>query len=188
MSCQNHPDVLTGLVNCARCSKEFCADCVIELEGKPYDVLCKDEALRDLKSGTAGPDLGTPGRRFAGMFIDGLVLMPVSIGLNFAFPGVGLFDNYVPRILVPALVGVAYEALMLGSGGQTLGKKAMGLKVVNADGSDLGPSQGWLRAAARQVMGVTYVLGFVDALTIYSQGARTLHDRIGKTVVINWKR
>ncbi len=100
----------------------------------------------------------------------------------------GMFDHYLPKVALPAALWVIYEALMLASGGQTLGKKAAGTKVVNADGSDLRGSQAWSRAISRQLMSITYILGFIDSLMIFSEKRRTLHDRFGKTLVVNWKR
>ncbi len=185
-SCPNHADVVSGLVRCARCGIPFCTDCVVELDGRPYDAACKEEQIRDLKSGAVGADLASASRRFGGAFIDGLVFLPVYAFLAVKYAAPGMFDNFVPRILLPALAYVAYEGLMLQYfGGQTLGKKAVGTKVVNANGSDLSAGQAWARAISRQVMSVTYVLGLVDVLMVFTTNRRTLHDRIGKTIVVN---
>jgi uncharacterized RDD family membrane protein YckC len=188
MPCPNHPDVVSGLATCARCGIEFCSDCVIELDGSPYDAACKEEQIRDLKSGTAEIDLASAGRRFAGIFVDGLVFLPLSAVLIYFYWGRPVYDQFVVRSVLPAALWVVYEALMLKSGGQTLGKKAVKIRVVNADGSDLKGGQAWTRAISRQLMGVTQILGLVDALMVYSQGRRTLHDRFGKTMVVNAKR
>ena len=92
------------------------------------------------------------------------------------------------RLLGPALVWIAYEVFMLQNfGGQTLGKKVAGLKVVNQDGSDIQPGQAWARAISRELMAITYVVGLVDSLMVFTENRRTLHDRLGKTVVVNWK-
>ena len=60
-ACPNHPDVVSGLVACARCGVAYCGDCVVELEGRPYDASCKEEQVRDLRSGTAAPAVARPG-------------------------------------------------------------------------------------------------------------------------------
>jgi uncharacterized RDD family membrane protein YckC len=187
-SCPNHADVVSGLVRCARCGVAFCADCVVELDGRPYDAACKEEQIRDLKSGTVGADIAGAVRRFGGVFIDGLLFVPLwgFMAVKYTVPGMGMFDNFVPRLLLPGLAYVAYEALMLRfSGGQTLGKKAVRIKVTNADGSDLSGGQAWARAGSRQLMSFTYILGLVDALMVFTANRRTLHDRIGKTIVVN---
>jgi uncharacterized RDD family membrane protein YckC len=189
MPCPNHPQVASGLNACARCGKQFCPDCLVELDGRPYDAGCKEEQIRDLKSGSTGPDLAGAGRRFAGIFIDGLVLLPVTIYMTVHYSAdTSMFDHYLPKVLLPAALWVIYEALMLSSGGQTLGKKAVGTKVVNADGSDLKGSQAWTRTITRQLMSITYILALIDDLMIFSAKRRTLHDRFAKTLVVNWKR
>jgi uncharacterized RDD family membrane protein YckC len=191
--CPNHPEVSSGLIRCARCARAYCSDCVVELDGKPYDAVCKEEQLRDLRSGTTSPiQLASAGRRLMGMFVDGLVFMPVYVVGTFVMasaiggrPPPGLFS--APLFLY-AIVWVLYEALMLQNfGGQTLGKKAAGTKVVNADGSELLPGQTWKRAVSRQLMSVTYVLGIVDSLMVFSDRRRTLHDRFSNTLVVNSK-
>src|SRR4051812_16728751 len=192
--CPNHPEVSTGLVRCARCNKAYCTDCVVELAGKPYDAVCKEEQIRDLRSGTTSAiQLATAGRRFVAMFVDGLIFLPVYVIGTFllAFssgksqPPTGLFSA---PLFIYALVWILYEAVMLQNyGGQTLGKKAAGVRVVNADGSELRSGQPWKRAISRQVMSITYVLGLVDSLMVFSDRRRTLHDRFASTIVVNAK-
>ncbi len=190
MPCPNHPDAVSQLVSCARCAKEYCRDCVVEIGGLSYDAACKEEHLRDLRSGSEGPDLASAGRRFAGIFVDSLVCIPASLIVMFlvaSSPSVPLGARALV-VLFPAFVAVLYEALMLGSGGQTLGKKAVGTKVINADGSEVSSGQAWWRAGSRALMSITYVLGIVDVLLVYSSRRRTLHDRAARTLVVNWKR
>jgi hypothetical protein len=49
--CPNHPDVFAGLSPCARCGESYCASCLIQLRGRPVCASCKDEEVRDLRSG-----------------------------------------------------------------------------------------------------------------------------------------
>jgi len=185
-ACPNHPDVVSGLVACARCGVAYCGDCVVELEGRPYDASCKEEQVRDLRSGTAGPAVATAGRRFGGTLVDSLVFAPVWVGLALAYPKAGLFDHALERIVLPALLWMLYEAWMLtSSGGQTLGKKAVGIRVIRKDGSAVTAKQAVWRAVSRNLMAYTYVLGLVDALMVFSRGRRTLHDRAAGTIVVN---
>lgn len=187
-SCPNHPEVNSGLVPCARCGVAFCGDCLVELEGKPYDAACKEEQVRDLRSGTSAPALATAGRRFAGVFVDGLLFVPVWVGLAIAYPSAGLFDYPVQRMVLPGSAVVLYEAIMLARfGGQTLGKKAVGIRVTRPDGSAIDARQAFWRALSRNLMSFTYVLGVVDALMVFSGGRRTLHDRAAGSIVVNAK-
>src|SRR5437879_3669665 len=190
--CPNHPEVSSGLIRCARCARAYCTDCVVELDGKPYDAVCKEEQLRDLRSGTTSAiQLATALPRVLGILADGLGFVPIS--LLGALASAGLRGGTPPGIfsidlLFYAAAWVLYEAIMLQSfGGQTLGKKAAGTKVVNPDGSELQPGQAWKRAISRQVMSITCVLGLVDSLMVFSQMRRTLHDRFANTIVLNAK-
>ena len=187
-ACPNHPDVVTGLVHCARCGVAYCADCVVELEGRPYDASCKEEQVRDLRSGVAAVDIATAGRRLGAIFVDGLVFSPLWIGLTLAYPAAGMFDYPLQRIVLPAILWTAYEVWMLVSfSGQTVGKKALHIRVVNPDGAPISTGQALRRAISRNVMSYTYVLGLIDSLMVFSRDRRTLHDRIAGTLVVHWK-
>jgi uncharacterized RDD family membrane protein YckC len=187
MNCPNHPDAPAELT-CVGCAKMFCKDCIVELGGQQLCATCKEDKLRDMKSGTVGLDLASPWARFGAMFIDGIVFLPITIGLLYYYWGTtSILDHYVVRTLMPAVVWIVYEWQMLEHGGQTLGKKAVGIKVVAANGGDL-QSQPLIRAISRQAMGLTYILGIIDSLMVFTGGNRTLHDRIAGTAVINWKR
>jgi uncharacterized RDD family membrane protein YckC len=192
MNCTNHPDVTAGVVNCARCGGAFCPNCVVEIDGLPYDAACKEEQIRDLRSGSAGLAYASASRRFGGMFVDGFLLLFVAYLPTFFWTASRQVDPSRPdplglavQVLVPGILFIIYEAVMLSRDGQTLGKKAMGIKVVNADGSEVQGGQAWKRAISRYLMQLTYVLGFIDSLMVFSQNRRTLHDRFAKTLVVN---
>src|SRR5205807_304768 len=71
-------------------------------------------------------------------------------------------------VLTPLAIFVvwpSYEAIMLEFfDGQTLGKKALGMKVVSTDGSEIGAGQAWGRAFSRLVLGLIPFVGLIDAL------------------------
>ena len=78
---------------------------------------------------------------------------------------------------------VAYEGWMLSKfNGQTLGKKALGIKVVAPDGGPITTGQAWGRGGARLLLGIT--IGGIDQLFIFSKNRTTLHDRMAKTRVV----
>ncbi len=56
-ACPNHPEVSQGLRECSRCHRSFCTDCTVELGGKTVCAGCKDEVVRELRSGA--PDVAT---------------------------------------------------------------------------------------------------------------------------------
>jgi uncharacterized RDD family membrane protein YckC len=185
-ACPNHPDVVSGLVACARCGVAYCGDCVVQLDGHPYDGACKEEQVRDLRSGTAAPAIATAGRRFGAMFVDGLVFTPVWLALILVYPQDKPFDHPLQRILVPAALWMVYETWMLAKfAGQTVGKKAAGIRVIRRDGGAVTAGQALWRALSRNLMSYTYLPGLIDALMVYSRDRRTLHDRACGTVVVN---
>jgi uncharacterized RDD family membrane protein YckC len=187
--CLNHTDVSAGLVQCARCGKTYCLDCVVEIEGKPYDAACKEERIRDLRSGPTSVPLASAVRRLLAVLVDWIVFFPVTAAFFYAFGEGSNLLGIVVREVSHSIPWIAYEGIMLHRfDGQTVGKKALGLQVVGNDGSPIQPAQAWKRAVASGVMSATYLLGLVDCLLVFSERRRTLHDRIARTVVIERKR
>ena len=204
--CPNHPEVTEGLGACGVCRRNFCSDCLVTLGGVPTCADCKLERLDALRSGQAEGDLAGPWRRFAAQFVDGLVFFIPSVvlyssGLFFSpwsalvAPGLRPANSPPTLLWLPVLLTfllmaavVVYEALMLTTYGQTLGKMALGIKVVTPSGGDIRPGQAWVRAVSRSVMSFLYCVGLLDVLFIFSARHRTLHDRLAQTVVMNWKR
>jgi uncharacterized RDD family membrane protein YckC len=204
MPCKNHPLVEDRLTRCAVCTEAFCPDCIVEIGGLPYCMEHKTEMLLDLLSGVPpmSLDMASILRRFAAMFVDGLVLsLPlVIIAFLFILPMGGMEEvfNRATRIspVLPLLNGavtlvwmalvIAYEALMLAARGQTVGKKALGIKVVTADGGPISRGQAWGRALIRQVFGLVPCLGLIDYLVAFGSERTCIHDILAKTRVVNW--
>src|ERR1043166_3448578 len=80
---------------------------------------------------------------------------------------------------------IAYEALMLGARGQTLGKMAMKIKVVRPDGTAISKGQAWGRSFMRQIL--ASCLSIFNYLPAFFTKERTcLHDLVANTRVVNW--
>lgn len=205
MPCKNHPFVEDRLTRCSRCAEAFCPDCIVEIGGLPYCLSCKTESMRDLRSGVPSGelDMASVFRRFVAIFIDGLiVLIPILILAFLVLLPLGLVDAQgevegLPPVfailgnlfvsLGVAAIYILYEGLMLASGGQTVGKKAMKIKVVTAEGRELPSGQAWGRAASRQILGIVPCLGLIDYLVAFGQERTTIHDMMAKTRVVNWE-
>ncbi|HEX3109190.1 MAG TPA: RDD family protein [Thermoanaerobaculia bacterium] len=191
MICRNHVDVSQGVRRCHRCGSSFCADCLVDIGGKPYCATCKTEELLDVRSGVERGtlDLASIGRRFGAAFVDGLLLlipitiMIVMLGAAQATQArvAGAWNFWV---LIPTVIGIAYQALMLSARGQTLGKMAMKVKVVAADGAEITPGQAWGREITRSVLGFLYIVDYIPAF--FTKEKTTLHDLAAKTRVVNW--
>ncbi len=204
MPCKNHPFVEDRLTRCAVCTEAFCPDCIVAIGGSPYCLDCKSELMLDLLSGvpSLSLDLASISRRFAAMFVDGLLfsvpLIIVVVLMILPALGTGSDPETVEKLLptLPFVNGlltlawmiliVVYEALMLSNKGQTLGKMALHLKVVTAEGNPISPGQAWGRAVVRQAFGLVPCLGIIDYLVAFGADRTCVHDMMAKTRVINW--
>jgi uncharacterized RDD family membrane protein YckC len=191
MICRNHVDVSEGVRRCNRCGSSFCSDCLVDIGGKPYCATCKTEELLDVRSGIERGtlDLAGIGRRFGAAFLDG-ILMWIPIGIMIASLGLAratsirFAGGWNFWFLIPSAIGITYQATMLAARGQTLGKMALKVKVVAADGTELTGGQAWGRELARAVLGFLYVVDYIPAF--FTKEKTTLHDLVAKTRVVNW--
>ena len=203
MPCPNHPQIHEPLVACGRCAVPHCLDCVVPVAGIPHCAACKAEALADLAAGVTlvgALDLASIGSRFAALFLDGLVIGLPAVALSFAVAiPLGFFS--LEQTAASGAVGLVfqllytflylggwmlYEGLMLARGGQTLGKKALRLKVVSADGGDLSRGQAFGRTAGRQLLGLIPCFSLVDYALAFGQERTCIHDMLAKTRVVNF--
>jgi len=199
MGCAHHPEVDTGLERCERCGGEFCPDCFVVLRDQPFCAACKVEHVRDLRSGIlpGALDLASVGRRFLGMWLDGFVtglasyavVLPIMIPLavmSESKPGSepGELPVIMSLLMYPVFFGLplVYEAMMLKRRGQTLGKMAMGLKVVTPEGHDIGKGQAWGRAALKVVLGSCMGIDYIPAF--FTREKTCFHDMIARTRVV----
>ncbi|MEK7388224.1 MAG: RDD family protein [Elusimicrobiota bacterium] len=140
---------------------------------KPTDLNAPREITSDMQ---VGGDI-VPARilaRFAAIVIDGILVGLVSIGVGMA---VGVADRWLSIGLF-----LVYETLMVGSGGQTLGKKLLKVKVILADGQPIAYGRSFVRAIGSRVSQAVLFLGC--AIAIFTKDKRALHDYIAGTRVI----
>jgi uncharacterized RDD family membrane protein YckC len=187
-----------GLVRCKRCEKGFCRNCVVALRGQYYCARCKADQVRDIQSGTeAGVlEFATIGRRFGAQWVDGLLFMAIFLpvyvflimgaGAASAPPDVGLGLTALLTVAGAGLV-LVYEGLMLSTRGQTLGKMAVGIKVVTPEGQDIGAGQAWGRAFVRQVF-FSYFALFNLLPALFTKQRTAVHDLAAKTRVVRFRR
>jgi uncharacterized RDD family membrane protein YckC len=193
-ACTNHPDVLEKLVPCTRCDRIFCPDCLVELKGSRFCAGCKVNAVKDLQSGVSGSGLMLAGigQRLVAAIIDALICYAVWFACMMLMGIMMAVAKPDPNSFVPALVGcgvfIAFFAAMLGYQGfmvqwkgQTLGKMAMKIKVVNSDGGAVTPGQAWIRAIVLfllQFLWITYIPAF------FNDEKKTIHDMAARTLVV----
>jgi uncharacterized RDD family membrane protein YckC len=145
---------------------------------------------------TEGPQLATRGQRFAAAMIDGLFALALSLAVMLPMYGTAYFA--LVRVSKLAVLNgmVVYIALFWAVQGwfiyqrsQSLGKMALGLRIVRPDGSfaSFGRSFGLRMVALGLVGQVPFVgpfVGFVDALFIFGAPRRCLHDYVADTIVV----
>lgn len=135
------------------------------------------------------------GRRFAAVFIDGLIVGVINMlvssltggltptqtyssgyGYNAPVLGLSFFLNIV--------IGWGYFIYFIGSRGQTPGKMVMGIKVVNM-GTNKNPD--YLHAFLREIVG-KFISGLFLAIgylwMLWDKDKQTWHDKIAKTQVV----
>jgi uncharacterized RDD family membrane protein YckC len=84
--------------------------------------------------------------------------------------------------LVVYIVQIAYSTIAVGKWGKTVGKAALGLKVVKPDGTRVSCWRAFGRSLAYQLNGFTLGLSFL--MIAFTSKKRGLHDYIADTVVI----
>lgn len=144
-------------------------------------------------------DLATLGERFAGAFIDGIINLVVAVPVGVAIGsgvansiGFGPVGNNVAQFLgngVGILLFLAVQGYFLATRSQTIGKMALGTKIVADDGGTLPFGELYAkRYLILQLVALTpfigRFIGLVDAVMIFRSSRKCLHDDIAGTKVI----
>jgi uncharacterized RDD family membrane protein YckC len=116
-------------------------------------------------------------RRFAGLFLDGLVLGCVS-----GFFTLLLGNDSTIATALGVLAGVAYQVYFFTGSGQTLGSKVMGIQVIGVDGNPLSVGAALARVLGAYVSGVLLGIGYLWML--WDANKQTLHDKMAGSVVV----
>jgi len=107
-------------------------------------------------------------KRFLAVFIDGLLFA-------------GLF--WVVQNPSVQLLTIVYETILLSQwGGQTVGKKIMGIKVVTTSGGQVDWVKAFVRSISKILSGLALGLGYFWA--IWDPETQTWHDKLADTYVI----
>jgi uncharacterized RDD family membrane protein YckC len=128
--------------------------------------------------------------------VSGIFTAPFSAGFFQKFadytsspsykPGDGLpvwYWQYVLlSLLISTVIQLAYQTIAVGKWGKTVGKAALGLKVVKPDGAKVSLMRALGRALAFELNAFTMGLSFL--LIAFSHKKRGLHDYIADTIVI----
>jgi uncharacterized RDD family membrane protein YckC len=191
---ENIPD--GNEVVCAECGKLFPADETIRHVNVNVCAACKPVFLQKLAEGarinTGTLNLASIGSRFVAVFLDGLLLLAVNFGIGLIAGltagqaiGVQPKGTVMLQIVLTAInmaIGIAYEVILIGKYGATLGKMAMKIKVVIADGGRVTYARAAGRYFAKMLSAFTCMIGY--AIALFDKEKRALHDHICNTRVI----
>jgi uncharacterized RDD family membrane protein YckC len=152
----------------------------------------------DLIEGVEQVDnLATRMQRFLASWVDGLIMMAVTIPVMYFTGGFeGISEGVKPGLvytLAIAVLGLVVFVLingkLLAEKGQTIGKKVLGIKIVDLEGalpdvqSNLVPRYA-VYFLPGQVPVVGQLFAFVNILFIFGKQKRCIHDLAGKTRVV----
>lgn len=123
----------------------------------------------DTPPSAAEAALADPGSRFVAALIDA-----VFVGICFSVPFVGP--------IVAVVYGLVKDALPF-LDGQSLGKRAMGIRVVKDPGG--APiTEDWASAILRQLSLCIPIFNLIDACMVFSADRRRFGDRWARTIVV----
>lgn len=136
-----------------------------------YDVGAQQETAQV----TSGPRAGF-WQRFGASFLDGILVTVVNIALVAAVGQAG-------TALSVGLGLIYYTVLEGGAAGQTLGKRALGIRVISHEtGGPIGYGRALVRYLGRIVSAIVLFLGYLWML--WDGEKQTWHDKMAGSVVV----
>jgi uncharacterized RDD family membrane protein YckC len=186
-------------VACSQCGRTFGQGDLVQIAGNWVCGDCKPAFLSRLMAGGAATSsqwhYGGFWIRFAGVFIDGVLMQVVRVPLSLlllgtvmsplaaAKPNPAVFTGAMVTLgFVSMLIACLYEVIMIHQFGATLGKMAVGIKVIRTDGSGVG----WGTSIGRYFMKIVsgLILGIGYIMAGFDDEKRALHDRVCDTRVV----
>jgi uncharacterized RDD family membrane protein YckC len=187
---------------CSQCGRSFGQSDLVPIAGKLVCGDCKSAFLSRVVAG--GPSAGISRWhyggfwiRFCGVIIDGILMQLVRIPMSLLILGavmsplqtlqsranpMALTGAMLTLTLVSMLVAFLYEVIMIRYYGATVGKMAIGVKVIRTDGSDVGWGVSIGRYFMKIVSGIILAIGYIMAG--FDDEKRALHDRVCDTRVV----
>jgi len=152
--------------------------------------------MRGLPNQVVGYEQATAYRRLFARFIDGLiwvfVFLPLS-GLIGAIFGLAGSDASIVGFYVALLASlIGYDSVMVHVFGKTLGKKALGLRVIDARGEKLSWTNSMVRSVVLVISGILVIFLIVATASVFGwiflwglgKYERFPHDALSKSFVV----
>ncbi len=123
------------------------------------------------------------GARFLASLIDGLLLGVVSVLIVIPFALQGKNSNSSLIQGLSLLINLGYFVYFQGRTGQTLGKKVMGIKVVDVNGNKPSYFTFFLRELiGKAISSLIFGIGYL--MILWDKQKQGLHDKIATTYVV----
>jgi uncharacterized RDD family membrane protein YckC len=180
-------------VFCSECGRQYAPGELVAIGSRQVCAACKGMVLQRIREGSASAS-GRPYAgfwiRFGAQMIDSVLLGIVNTIISLILIGSAMAAQD-PAIAIGALIasyaigiaiGVSYEGWFLVNKGATVGKMALGLKVVRASGAQITWGLAIGRYFSKLVSGMMLCIGYLMAA--WDEEKRSLHDRICDTRVI----
>src|SRR5260370_27986212 len=184
--------------SCSQCGRALAQSGLVQIAGNWVCADCKPAFLSRLMAGGAAV---TSKWHYAGFWIRVVARLidGITVGIAQAFIALLLFGTFgaqfVPSVIRSAPIGlrlrfqflsyaiaIVYEVVFLRYQGATVGKMALGLKVIRSNGESLGWGISFGRYFMYIVSGIILLIGYMMAG--FDNEKRALHDRVCDTRVI----
>jgi uncharacterized RDD family membrane protein YckC len=171
---------------CAECGGIFPETEMVSYKGANICGGCKPAFFQKVREGGVTMSFAYAGFwiRFVAYFIDAILMTVVNFAVGFVI-GFTLGDPAVAEMIgsgIGLLLNLAYYVFFHGKYGATLGKMALGLRVVMPDGSPISYMRAFGRFFAEILSGLILLIGYIIAA--FDVEKRALHDHICNTRVI----
>lgn len=122
------------------------------------------------------------GRRLGANFIDGFILILINLSIGFGL-GLGGLNKGGLSSIIGFLIGAGYLIFFwVSQNGQTLGKRAMAIRIVKEDGQPIDFATAIIRYIGYIISSIALFLGFI--WVIFDPKKQGWHDKIAKTYVV----
>lgn len=134
-------------------------------------------------AGAAAGSIASMGTRFGALVIDILILIVVNVILALIFAGIGAPSALTN--LVELVIGFGYFGYLIGVNQQSIGMRALGIKVVDANtGGAIGLGRGLLRYLVQGLTGLLCLVGYFSPLFDGTKRNQGWHDKAASAFVV----
>jgi len=124
--------------------------------------------------------------RLIAAFVDSfLLVLPAGLLAIDYSDSADLSRRFIISAIVVSILLIA-QAVMLSKSGQTIGKRLLSIRIIGIEGGEIGGFARLvlLRSGVNGLLSIIPLYALLDALLIFREDRRCLHDLIAKTRVI----